>query len=183
MTAREVRSAHSQLDTLLAARDSWFDGTIESVDRRLNHVSQAIPVVARAAQHNEEMMVECERLREERRALLTFRAEQLQGTVERRALPRKSHVGPMSREARRFIATELRHFLADNEDAIDDPDELDERAQNYAELATVQMPLTTARNVVDHFRLAANWSSKPKQAPAPVRQASVAHLPDEMLFD
>jgi hypothetical protein len=182
MLAREVSSAHAQLDRLLASRDSWYDGTIASIDRRLAAVTNALPLVARAADHDEEMFIECERLRHERLALQELRVAALQDSTMRRKLPRKADVGDLTVEARRFIATELRHFLADNADVIDNPDELDERAQNYAELATVQMPVTSARSVIGHFRMAVNWASKPKPKPQPVREASVDHFPDEMLF-
>jgi len=184
VTAREVGSAHAQLVALLAARDQWYDGTIASVDNRMSALARALPLVRRVSMQDHEMLAEAEKLRVEHSTLMAFKREMLNPSPPTRNFPRKSSVGNLTPWGRRFIATEMRQFLADNVDAVGDPDELDTRAQDHAEIATMQLPVTEARSVVAHFRMAVNWNVRNTSRPVP-RQAAVVNtdFPDDALFD
>lgn len=190
MTAREVGSAHAQLTALLETRDSWYDGTVASVDRRLAALENARPIVRRVASVDPAMLAQAEKIDRERADLLDLKNHLLSAGAlqQRRTLPRISSVGPLSHESRRFIAMELPHFLADNVDAHDDLDEMDERAENHAQMKTLQLPVTptAGKAMVAHFRLAVNWhlrNRKPEQPRvARVVEAGVDDLPDDILF-
>lgn len=187
MTAREVESAHAKLAELLRQRDHWYDGTVASVDARLAAIRNALPAVERVASIDNRMLDQAERLRAEHRSLVAFRREALSGT-DVPSRPQIPHAGPLTREARRFIATEMRHFLADNADALGDEAEMDERAKNHADIATLQLPVPEANSIASHFRRAVNWevrnrTAEARKRPQPqARTASVDDLPDEMLF-
>lgn len=190
MTAREVGSAHAKLTELLRHRDDWYDGTVASVDARLSAVDNALPLVKRAAASDDDMLLQAESLKAERRNLIALRNDLLEGGfVGARSIPRISQAGPPSRTARHFVATRLRHFLAENSDALGDPDEMDERAENFAEINTLQLPVVDSNSVVSHFRIAVNWAvrnhiaeTRKRQVRESHRTAAVDEYPDEMLF-
>lgn len=185
ITAREVGSAHAQLAALLKARDHWYDGTVASVDGRLSAITRALPTVERVALNDNALMAEVEKLRSEARKLRAFRQDLLHTPATPRNLPKVSAAGPLSQRGRRFIATEINQFLADNADVLDNPEELDARAQDHAEIATVQLPVTEARSVVAHFRLAVNWNTQNhrKRHVAAAPPKADLDFPDDALFD
>lgn len=189
MTAREVGSAHNRLAELLRRRDDWYDGTVASVDARLTAIRNAIPVVERAASADPRMLDQAEILRAEHRSISALKRDLLSG-MDRPTMP-VVPAGPPSREARRFIATELRQFIADNADALHDEAEMDERAREHADLATLSIPVPEAVSVTSHFRIAVNWEVRNRAAERrrqattnsrPRREASVDDFPDDMLF-
>ncbi|QGJ94868.1 hypothetical protein SEA_REDWATTLEHOG_5 [Gordonia phage RedWattleHog] len=190
---RERSAAHSALVHLIATGDDWFDGTPSSVDRRISTLRSAFAQVRRVASVDPEMMQQAERLDAEINDLHSLRSELLSAShAPRRRLPRLSSLGTLSQRGREFVASELRTFLAENADALDDPDELDVRAEDHAEreIANFQMPLSEAKNVVAHFRLAVDWAARnahrsatKDHRPQRVREASVAEMPDDALFD
>lgn len=191
MTAREVGSAHAKLTELLRHRDDWYDGTVASVDARLAAIDNALPFLARVASTDDDMLLQSESLKAERRNLIGLRKDLLEGGFTGvRSIPRMSQAGPPSRTARHFVATRLRRFLAENADALGDPDEMDERAENYAEINTLQLPVVDSNSVVSHFRIAVNWEVRNHLAEYRKREArasrnrvaSVDDYPDEMLF-
>lgn len=191
----ERRAAHSALVRLLESRDDWYDGTPVSIDRRIANVRSALADTRRLAERDMDMMVQAESLASELNNLYALRNECLSARLApRRTLPRLSSIGQPSSLCREFIAHEIGRFLADNSDALDDPDELDTRAEDHAErkIENYQLPVTEAQKVVAHFRLAVDWSARnarrrPTRNKAahsqPTRLASVADLPDDVLFD
>lgn len=184
MTAREIGAAHSALSHLLAARDDWFDGTIASVDRRLHALRTALPSVKRVAMQDARMLEQTRIVSNEIEQLQVFKRDLLsRGPV--RTLPKVSSVGRLSPRGRAFISRHLREFIADNLDALDDSEELDQRAENFAEIKTMQLPVTEARSVVAHFRLAVDWNARNAHRPRPLveRTSSVSDVPDSALFD
>lgn len=189
MTARETGAAHSALTRLLAARDEWYDGTVASVDGRLAALHNALPVVNRVAATDTAMLVQSQKIQAEIASLSDFKRTMLAPSTPRRTLPRVSSVGPLSARGREFISRNLRTFLAENSDALHDKDELDTRAENFAELKTLQLPVTESSRIVAHFRLAVDWNARNAQKAAPTsvaastRTGSVAHVPDDALFD
>ena len=188
-SSREIGAAHSALTQLLATRDDWFDGTPASVDRRIAAVTNALPLVQRVANTDLAMLEQSERLRIQLSALHDMKRDLL--TSERlphRTLPKVSAIGKLTQRGREFIASELEPFLAENVDVLDDRDELDTRAENHAEIKTLQMPVTEAKAVVAHFRLAVDWSARNAHRQAARTQpaqrvASLDDVPDEALFD
>lgn len=194
--ARERNSAHSALTTLLETRDTWFDGTVRSVDRRLAQVNRALPDVVRTAATDNDMMLQAEHLREEIAGLHELRRELSSANLAPvRRLPKVSSIGPLSTAGREFISREIKVFLADNEDAIGDPEELDVRAEDHAdrEIENYQLNPVEARAIVSHFRLAVDWSARnlrrannngaTVKAAAVNREAGLANIPDDALFD
>lgn len=189
VTAREIESAHAQLLALLAERDQWYDGSVHSVDRRLASVARTLTSVRHIAATDSAMLAEAVKLEDEYRRLSALRREALDGG--QRTLPKSSSNGPLSARGRRLIATEVPQFLADNADAVDDVNEMDARAQDHAEIVTMQMPVTEARSVVAHFRIAVNWQLRNQQSRrvALRRTANTAlafdaaAVPDAAMFD
>lgn len=191
VTARAIESAHAQLLALLADRDQWYDGSVHSVDRRLAAVSRALVGLRQLATSDSAMLAEATKLEDEYRQLSALRREKLDGETPR-TLPKISSFGPLGVRGRRLIATEVPQFLADNADAVDDVNEMDARAQDHAEIVTMQMPVTEARSVVAYFRTAVNWQLRDRQSAvrtAARRQhtASLAFdttsVPDSAMFD
>ena len=191
MTAREVGSAHGKLLALMEQRDSWYDGTVASVDNRTSAVRNTIASVDRVAATDHEMLAEASRLRNEERSLSALRTQLLNPGTPDRAMPKTSSVAPLTARGRKFIAGELRGFMADNADAATDVNEMDVRAEDHAELQTMQLPMSEAASVVAHFRLAVNWTvrdnnrrnSQDKKDRPTARTASADTFPDDMLFD
>lgn len=189
MTTREVSAAHAALTHLLATRDDWFDGTPASVDRRIATLNNALPAVKRVATVDASMMEQAERLAIEISALHDMKHDLLTSErLPRRTLPRVSRVGKLSRQGREFIMAELGPFLAENVDVLDDRDELDTRAENHAEIKTIQMPVTEAKSITAHFRLAVDWNARnahrtASRTPREQKVASVSEIPDDALFD
>lgn len=194
-TAREVTAAHDVLFRLLAERDSWYDGTVTSIDNRLAALHRALPLVERVASTDVAMLGEAHSLNAEIGRLSTFRDDQINTVVAHRELPHVSSVGTLSPSGRQWVAGELRRFMAENADAVGDLDELDTRAENHAELSNIQMPVTEARTRVAHFRLAVNWQARneqrrqayarrgQRQRTAGAAARHLAAVPDEALFD
>lgn len=190
MSAREINSAHAKLTALLAARDHWYDGTVASIDSRIRAIDNALPFVSRVSGRDADMLAQTEALRDERRQLGALRREVLTSVNVSRQIPRTANLGKLDDLGRRFVATEVREFMADNADAVEDLDELDERAENHAEIKTMQLPVThtEAANIVAHFRVAVNWNARntPRPERRARRTASAADLravPDSALFD
>lgn len=187
-TARQVGSTHAQLLALLAERDQWYDGSVDSIDQRLAAISRALAHVRHVATSDPAMLAEATKLEDEYRRLSALRRERLTYDGTSRVLPKVSTAAPLSARGRRLIAVEIRQFLAANADAVSDPEEMDVRAQDHAEIVTMQMPVTEARSVVDHFRLAVNWHlrnqpSSPLEPRTATRKFVANTVPDAALFD
>lgn len=178
---REVGSAHAKLLAHLAG-DRWYDGTVASVDARLASCRQTLAAVNKVvAEAGADLLKEAEELRVEHDRLSSFRHDLLNPLAGKELPPRKAN-GPLSDWGKRFVATELRPFLQANEDAIDDGEELDIRANDHAEIKTMQLPVLEARNVVAHFRKAVAQEVQPKRVAAREHIANVGNIPDDALF-
>lgn len=177
---REVNSAHAQLLAHMEG-DRWYDGTVASIDARLTSVTRTLAAVDKVAAEGGDLLKEAEDLRAERVRLSEMRYELL-NPLANKSLPSKRASGPLSDWGKRFIATEVRQFLLANGDAIDNAEELDVRANDHAEIKTMQLPVLEAQNVVAHFRQAVARQVKPKREAA--RQPEVdLSFPADALFD
>lgn len=186
MKAREVESLHDALLRTLASQDTWFDGTQASIDTRKRDLTRAALLVRRAMSSGESLGKE---------ALFIDRELTLASSMESRILAdaaypakdisRHRDVSDVSREGRKFIAMHTDSFLADNFDETD-LEEVATRAEDYAEIGTIQQPSTEAAVTIEAFvsevlrRKREQLASRPKaQKKASV---NVDTVPDDILF-
>lgn len=154
-TAERHRTLRALNGELYRTRGTWFDGTPGSIDARLSQVRHALneanALVADGEIHAVQMASD---LAEEERNLLAGRASLLESPFTTRKANPQRMTTRTSAYSRRYVAENLELFLADNADALDDPEELDIRAQEQAEIETFNLPMPEVTTTVSHFRRA-----------------------------
>lgn len=153
-TAERHRKLRALNGELYRTRGSWFDGSPESIDARLSKVRHALneanALVADGETHAITLAAE---LAEQEGNLIRGKQTILDSPFGRPA-NRERTTTRTSAHSRRYVAENLELFLADNVDAIEDPEELDVRAQNQAEIETFNLPMPEVTTTVSHFRQA-----------------------------
>ena len=184
MRAREVQSTHDALLQALASQDTWFDGGMESIDKRRSDLQRAANLVRRAGESGENISHEALFLAREARKLEAMESRIITETtfpsVER---PKVAQEEDLCVAGRKFISMHLDSFLADNI-RESDPEEIAERAENYAEIGTIQLPSVEAEKTVDAFVCAVLRKVSSRKGEPEVREvsANVESLPDDILF-
>ena len=184
MRAREVQSTHEALLQTLASQDTWFDGGMASIEKRRNDLQRAANLVRRASEAGENIHREALYLDREFRKLEAMESR----IVTESAFPTIARNRSVDEKAlcvagRKFISTHLDSFLADNINESD-PEEIAQRAENYAEIGTIQLPTMEAKKTVEAFVDAALRrveSRKVEESPREVT-SNVDDLPDSILF-
>ena len=154
-TAERHRKLRALNGELYRTRGQWFDGSPSSIDSRLAKVRHALneanALVADGEVHAVQMASD---LAEQERNLLAGRRDLLESPFTTRKANRDRMTTRTSSFSRRYVAENLELFLADNADVLDDPEELDTRAKNQAEIETFSLPMPEVTTTVSHFRRA-----------------------------
>ena len=166
--------------------DSWFDGSVGSVDRRLARCARLLHDAESAAGEDpaKHLAVIAE-LSADRTALKNLRTDLLNGANqwETRYAPRTAaRKQDLTNAERRWVTLESARFYAEQADARHDVTEMAERARRHAEVATSTLgrraSLVTAafeQAVAGHARL----TPKPRTA---ARKPVFTAFPDSQLF-
>lgn len=182
---READAVRHRLAALNRTADSWFDGSLGSLDARLAAVGTLLTRLRRIAARDpeSELVATALALEEDQRRLSAMRTELLGNRFADQATPPRTAGAERAAtpRVRRFVAVALNQFLADNDDARHDATELDIRAHHYVAQRTGTLPPVEAAACDELFRLAVAERVEP--APAPVREAAVsADFADELLY-
>lgn len=153
-TAERHRKLRALNGELYRTQGKWFDGSPESIDARLAKVRHALNEAnALVADGEVHACVMASELAEQESSLVQAKRTILDSPFQRPA-NRERMTTRTSAHSRRYVAENLELFLADNQDALDDPAELDIRAQDQAEIETFNLPMPEVTTTVSHFRRA-----------------------------
>jgi hypothetical protein len=184
MQAQEVRSTHDALIRTLAAQDTWFDGTLASIANRRSELQRAANLVRRAISSGEHMAEAALFLDRETKKLEAMESR----IITEASFPASERqtdmdISELCVAGRRFISTHIDSFLADNINESD-PDEIADRAENYAEIGTIQLPSTEAKKTVEAFisEVLRKVSSRKERTVAREASVDIESLPDDILF-
>ena len=168
---RITATLSAKMDAWRGASDGWFDGSVDSVDRRLAKCSRLLNIAKSAVGRNPEPvhLATVTELSADYRSLQGMRDDLLTGASDREA----GYTPPGRRLAnhanirgadRRWVILEAARFFADNDDVRHSPPELAERARRHAEAQSRSRAMTAAfiEAVVD----LSNRSPRPKMAAA-----------------
>ena len=154
-TAERHRKLRALNGELHRTQGQWFDGSVSAIDARLSKVRHALneanALVADGEMHAIQMASD---LAEQERSLVQAKVAILDSPFTTRRANRDRMTTRTSAFSRRYVAENLELFLADNAEVLDDPDELDERAKNKAEIETFTLPMPEVTTVTSHFRRA-----------------------------
>jgi len=166
---------------LAAFRESahdWFDGTPQSIDRRMEKCSTLIATATAAVANDQlDQIPTVTELTADRKALAAMREDLLNGASGREAGQAPSGRRPLklsSADARR-VYLGSRAFYQDNLDARYDLPEIAERARRYAQVECPHLTEAFVASVVESA----------KNAPPPPRTAAVqpsTGFPDGAMF-
>ena len=154
-TAERHRKLRALNGELHRTQGQWFDGSVDAIDARLTKVRHALneanALVADGEIHAVQMASD---LAEQERSLVQAKVAILDSPFTTRRANRDRMTTRTSSFSRRYVAENLELFLADNAEVLDDPDELDERAKNKAEIETFTLPMPEVTTTTSHFRRA-----------------------------
>lgn len=181
---REVDAARHRLAALNRHASGWFDGTVGSVDARIAAVADLLGRYRRlaAADPDGEHVATALALEDDARRLHAMREELFANHAEAEQVPRAAAVAPVTARVRRFVATAVNAFLADNTDAAHDGVELDVRAHHFVHARTGTLPPEEAATADALFRREVAARVRPA---APVKEAAApaTDFADELIFD
>ena len=159
---RKLRALNGEL---YRTRGQWFDGTVGSIDARLSKVRTALNEANGLVADGEYSVTPlASQLAEDEANLVRGRRELLESPFTTRKANRERMTARTSAYSRRYVAENLELFLADNADALHDPDELDTRAKDKAEIETFSLPMPEVTTTVSHFRRAVAEASRRQRA-------------------
>lgn len=119
--------------------DSWFDGSIESVDQRLARVNKLLHTAhTHAAENPADYLAVIAELTTDRTALKELREDLVSGAATRDTGYQAPRVAALSSEERRWVTLEAARFIAEQDDRHNVA-EMAERARRHAEIATSTM--------------------------------------------
>jgi hypothetical protein len=169
----------SRLQAFRRDSEGWFDGTPNSVDRRLAAcralIHEARTMAAEDPVGHLQVMAE---LDSDRQSLTDLRHDLLTGAIDREArYAGRPDPSPMDSAERRWVTLEASRFHRDQDSARHDVTEMAERARRHAEVYAPSRPAAWA------FQAAV--AELARRTPAP-RTASSRPMfrdhPDELLF-
>ena len=164
-TAERHRKLRALNGELYRTRGTWFDGTPNSIDARLSKVRRALneanALVADGEVHATTFAAD---LAEQEESLLLGKRTLLDSPFSSRKPNRERMTTRTSAHSRRYVAENLELFLADNAEVLDDPDELDERAKDKAEIETFSLPMPEVTTTTSHFRRAVAEAARGRQS-------------------
>ena len=159
---RKLRALNGEL---YRTRGQWFDGTVGSIDARLSKVRTALNEANGLVADGEYSVAPlASQLAEDEANLIRGRRELLESPFTTRRANRERMTVRTSSYSRRYVAENLELFLADNADALHDPEELDTRAKDKAEIETFSLPMPEVTTTVSHFRRAVAEASRRQRA-------------------
>ena len=154
-TAERHRKLRALNGELYRTRGQWFDGSPGSIDARLSKVRQALNEAnALVADGEVHAITAASELAEQEAGLVQAKRTILDSPFKQGSVNRERMTTRTSAYSRRYVAENLELFLADNADALEDPQELDVRAQDQAEIETFNLPMPEVTTTVSHFRKA-----------------------------
>ena len=164
-TAERHRKLRALNGDLYRTRGQWFDGSPQSIDARLSKVRHALneanALVADGEVHAITMASD---LADEEQSLVQGKMTLLESPFTTRRANRGRMTTRTSAHSRRYVAENLELFLADNAEVLDDPDELDERARDKAEIETFTLPMPEVTTTTSHFRRAVAEATRKRRA-------------------
>lgn len=181
------RAAAEQSDGAVWRREAevWFDGSVESVDRRIAMCGRLLASHAAALADGEaslRRLATVDGLQGQKQALEHLRRQLLTAGTDIESSSDVLPAGKLSHRDLRWVSLEAPKFFRANHDAI--ADELRTRAQNHAELRTSRLSAKRARTVISAF--VHRVSQLHAQAARAPRTASVDRpapdCADEMMF-
>lgn len=159
---RKLRALNGEL---YRTRGQWFDGTVGSIDARLSKVHTALNEANGLVADGEYSAAPlAAQLSEDEANLVRGRKELLESPFTTRRANRERMTARTSSYSRRYVAENLELFLADNADALHDPDELDIRAKEQAEIETFSLPMPEVTTTQAHFRRAVAEAARKRSA-------------------
>jgi hypothetical protein len=170
------RKMATEMRRFTAGDEGWFDGSPQSVDKRLaqaNRVLQAAQAtVARNPfdWHAHDLITQ---ITADRNALIALREDLLTGAAGREAPRKKAPEILLTASERKWVELEVPKFLRANRDCLTDAQghlELAERAQNHAALVTSRLP--RSREMTASFVETVAYEARQIPFPKPKRVAS-----------
>lgn len=163
-TAERHRKLRALNGELYRTQGQWFDGSPESIDARLTKVRHALNEAnALVADGEVHATVMASDLADQERNLLQGRRTVLDSPFKQ-AAKRDRVTTRTSPYSRRYVAENLELFLADNDGVADDPEELDVRASEQAQIDTFALPMPEVTTTISHFRRAVAEAARERRA-------------------
>ncbi|QDH91710.1 hypothetical protein SEA_PHRAPPUCCINO_32 [Mycobacterium phage Phrappuccino] len=194
------RSANSFTAAMTAWRessDSWFDGTVGSVDHRLQRCAKLLGAANGAMANTPfadagQYLAALQELSADRQAIASLRDDLLTGSSGREAVgvsrspgrtAAKTAAIKLASSEKRWVELEGDRFFTANRDAAHDHEELSERARHHAERHTsalgMQRSAVVTQAFIDKVVGLGRATPKPRLAAAPRPTPDFA---PEMLF-
>lgn len=190
---QRTASSFSQLmEKYAAGAEKWFDGTIASVDRRLDFCDRLLHsarfTVGRLSSTtaSSQYLNAMKSLSEDRLTLTALRDDMLSGASDREdvsGLPGQRFAktstpsgGGLSGSDRRWVELESAKFVASQTDVLGDLQELSIRARHHAEVKTSTLTPLHSKTVTRAFVARVSELGKQSYVPRTVRTAAV--MPD-----
>lgn len=199
---RTARKFLSALSDYSSAAESWFDGSVDSIDRRLaacrqlhHHASRAVSELpmGQARPYLERLSSlgsDFESLQELRYTVLTgaadiedndpisspatYRDDEQTATEEALASEGRDRQAGINRTDRRWIELESARFVADNANTLHDRAEMAARAREYAAMKTSSFDPRRSTGMVKTFVASVEALRSAWYRPAPVQRTATA---------
>lgn len=181
---RTAASFEAALQRYTKEAESWFDGSVNAIDRRLSVCDRLLhsvrATVARlSATDSHRYLRTAQTLESDRRALHALREDLLTGAADRglprtaSTVPARGHLANLNGTDRRWVTLESARFVAAHPDALDDPTELSTRAAHYAGVQTSTFTRPRSAAVTRAFVAAVAELGRQNYVPTTMRTAAV----------
>lgn len=162
--------------------DTWFDGSVEAVDRRLARVNKLLHVAhTKAAEDPASQLEVIAELNADRTALRELRADLTSGAADRDTGYVPPRVGTLTPAERRWVTLESARFIAEHENSRHDVAEMAERARRHAEVATSTMNRPRELTAAFEAAVATQALNTPRPRTA-ARKPVFTAFPDTAMF-
>lgn len=177
------RTFTAALSDFRTASDSWFDGSIAAVDRRLASCTKLLHSAQSAAGDDPAAHLQViAELSADRTALKELREDLVSGASARHASYAPPPAPELSPAERRWVVLESAKFYAEQDDARHDVAELGQRARHYAELATSASPRSRQISAAFEREVATIARMTPRPRTASRKRPVFTDFPDSQLF-
>lgn len=163
-TAERHRKLRALNGELYRTNGQWFDGSPESVDARLTKVRQALNEANALVADGEIHAITMASQLAEQESNLVHAKRTIIDSPFKQAANRERMTSRTSAHSRRYVAENLELFLADNAGVADDPEELDVRASEQAQIDTFALPMPEVTTTVSHFRRAVAEAARARRS-------------------
>jgi len=125
--------------------DSWYDGTMDSVNERTARCSEVLRTVESELLTTGGFVQEAEQLKRDEQELVAFQNELLvklnkQSQINYQSASNRKALRGLPKVGQKWVILESRKFIGQNQDVLSDRSELMSRAAQYVADNTYQLP-------------------------------------------